>query len=169
MGWLGKVSEFVPCGRKIFRGPDPLPFDRRCWKSAPRLVGFPLHPAPHTGTRRRLFPCEKIRRFVSPGVAVFRSWRGTKMPACWPWWTCSNANRSLSNCKNFLRIDNHHIIVEPGHFLKSKSRSQWALKHLVSIVYDYSRQPAQVFVAVPTWREIRSLSHAAVGVRSASA
>jgi len=42
------------------------------WSSvqAPGLVEFLLHPIPHSGTRRRLFPCELHReasRFVTPG------------------------------------------------------------------------------------------------------
>ena len=38
----------------------------------PGLVEFLLHPVPHCGTRRRLFPCGKIRRFVSPRLAALR-------------------------------------------------------------------------------------------------
>jgi len=44
---------------------------------APGLVEFLLHPIPHGGTRRRLFPCELHReanRFVTPGWAAIRCW-----------------------------------------------------------------------------------------------
>jgi len=71
---LRKDSNIVPYNRKV-RG-------RRLtlWSSvqAPGLVEFLLHPIPHSGTQRRLFPCELHReasRFVTPSRPHLRCWR----------------------------------------------------------------------------------------------
>jgi hypothetical protein len=89
---------------------DALLFDS---DAKSELVEFLLHPVPHTGTRRRLFPCGVISqvrfsRLISPPAP------GAELEL-----RASYSLVDVSICRSFLRIDNRKSIAEMARFLKA--------------------------------------------------
>ena len=112
---LRKDPNFVPCSRKNSPA-DALLFDS---DALSELVEFLLHPVPHSGTRRRLFPCGGIPQVrFSRLTALWLLARSATARSAGAWWTCSDTIGACRFVGKYCESTTQESITEPVSILK---------------------------------------------------
>src|SRR5882724_1797334 len=114
------------------------------------LVEFLLHPVPHTGTWRRLFPCGVISqvrfsRLISPPAPGAEQ----ELRAYIPWWTCRFVGV-------FCESTTGKVYLKWPVSSSSHTAHQIVISHLFSTIYVYSERDSRTFPATRLGREIQS-------------